>query len=324
MKTTFFEKFFSNPFNSRNITDARLQAFARKLIVALTLNNPSGIFDADILALTTDYTAYFGNYVTKAVDSADSASATITIDDATITFVKGVRSHYNGIAAVYPAGSAVYKQIFPKGMTEFSRLTRINIQSTSHRMAVKANQYKATLGGTAFADLFASYETLITDSLATQNESKGTLKTTRGSIKTSRLPVEISCLIAMYSIGKAFAPDFIKCNTYFEFGQLYSDLPSTTVLRMGMVAGNSTAICIDSAIVAKSVFVIKNKSDLPQQYYGTQVLNGVMVGVLIDLPAHSEVTVPFAAFGSTDMLFLYVKNSTDFNGNWEVQMSLAA
>lgn len=142
-------------------------------------------------------------------------------------------------------------------------------------------------------------------------------------MKTSRVTVENAVCVALYSIGKAFAPDYVKCNTYFDFNLLYSDLPATTMLRSGTVAGNSTIVCINSGIIAKSIFVIKNKSDLPQQYYGTQVVNGVMVGVVIDVPAHSEKTVPFAAFGSTDMLFLYVKNTTAFSGNWEVQMELA-
>ena len=319
---TFFEKFYSNPFSSKSIIDARLQNFVRLLIETLTLNNPGGIFDADILLLTTNYTAYFGNYIAKAVDAADSASSTITIDDATATFVAGTRSHYSIIEAVYAKGSAIYKQFFPKGLTEFSRLTRTNVLSVSHRMTVKTSQYESTLGGAPFAALFAGYESVIAAAILAQNQSKGTLRTTRGSIKTSRLPVETACLVAMYSIGKAFAPDFVKCNTYLDFNLLYTDLPSTTMLRSGIVAANSSMVCIDTAIVAKSVFVMKNKSDLPLQYYATHVVNGTMVGILIDVAAHTEKTVPFAGFGSADMLFLYVKNSTDYAGGWEVKMEI--
>jgi hypothetical protein len=94
------------------------------------------------------------------------------------------------------------------------------------------------------------------------------------------------------------------------------------MVKSGVVAGNSSIVCIDSSIVAKSIFVLKNKSDLPQQYYATQVVNGAMVGVLIDVAAHTEKTVPYAEFGSADMLFLYVKNSTDYSGSWEVKMEL--
>lgn len=323
MKQTFFQKYYSNVFKAERITDARFQNFIRFLIETLTLNNPGGIFDADILALTTGYTAYFGNYTTKAVDAADSASSTLNIDDVTAVFIAGVRSKYNTIAAVYPKGSVIYKQFFPKGLTEFSKVTRINVQSISHRMAFKANQYKSTLGGAPFAALFAGYETNITAAIGTQNTSKGTLKTTRGAVKTSRVPLENACTTAMYSVGKAFSPDFVKCNTYFDFGLLYSDLPATTMVKSGSVAGNSDMVCIDTSIIERSIFVLKNKSDLPLQFYGTHVVNGVMVGVAIDLAPHTEKTVPFAGFDSLDMLFLYVKNTTDFAGNWEVKMELA-
>jgi hypothetical protein len=323
MRLHYFEKFYSNVFSAANITDARLQNFVRLLIETLTLNNPGNIFDADILAITNGYTAYFGNYIAKGVDAAESASSTITIDDATTSFVDGTRSKYSLIESVYSKGSAIYKQFFPKGLTEFSRITRINVLSVSHRMTVKSAQYQATLGGAPFAALFAGYESVISAAITNQNQSKGNLKTTRGSVKTSRLPVETACLVGMYSVGKAFAADFVKCNTYFDFGLLYSDVPSTTMVKSGSVAGNTSIVCIDNSIVEKSIFVLKNKSDLPLQFYGTQVLNGVMVGVAIDMAAHTEKTAPFAEFGSADMLFLYVKNDTAFAGNWEVKMELA-
>ena len=224
MRRTFFEKFFSNNFNFSRITDARLQNFVRSVIEALTLNNPGGVFDADILALTNGYNLYFGNYTTKGVDVADDMSSNIGIDKETALFVKGVKTNYNGIANVYPKGSIVYKQFFPKGLTEFSKLTRINVQTVSHRMAVKADQYQSTLGGAPFAALFAGYETSITDALKTQNQTKGSVRTVRGSVKTSRLPVENAITGAMYSVGKQFNPDYIKCATYFDFVLLFSDI----------------------------------------------------------------------------------------------------
>lgn len=65
MKTPFFKKFFSTICSAKNITDERLQAFIRSLIESLKLDNPSGIFDTEIAALTAGYSAYFGNYVIK-------------------------------------------------------------------------------------------------------------------------------------------------------------------------------------------------------------------------------------------------------------------
>ena len=320
MNVPFFGRFFSNNFDSSRIIDARLQNFVRFVIEALTLNNPGGVFDADILALTTGYNTYFGNYTTKGVDVADDMSSTIGIDEATALFVKGVRKNYNAIANVYSKGSVVYKQFFPKGLTELSKLTRINVQTVSHRMAVKAAQYQSTLGGAPFADLFAGYETSITDALKTQNQTKGSVRTVRGSVKTSRLPVENAISGAMYSVGKQFNPDYIKCATYFDFVLLFSDIPSTTTIKTGNVAGTSDMVCLDAGIVPKSIFVLKNKSDLPLSFYATHVVNGTMVGMSIDVAAHLEKIITFPEFGSADMLFLYVKNATPYSANWEVRL----
>jgi hypothetical protein len=90
-----------------------------------------------------------------------------------------------------------------------------------------------------------------------------------------------------------------------------------------LVLANTILLCIGDLIVPKSIFVLKNKSDMPLQFFATHVLNGVMVGVAIDVPAHTEKEVPFAEFGSADMLFLYVKNDTAYAGNWYAKMTAA-
>jgi len=114
MRLSFFGKYYSNFFSSKNITDARFQAFVRFLIESLTLNNPSGVFDADIAALTAAYTAFFGNYLTKGVDAADSASATISIDEATQLFIDGVRKNYKQLLRCIRRGRLSINNFFQK------------------------------------------------------------------------------------------------------------------------------------------------------------------------------------------------------------------
>ena len=187
---------------------------------------------------------------------------------------------------------------------------------------MKSNQYKTQLGGAPFAAKYATLETDITTTMGTQTTSNTTVKTAAGTVKTSRLPVENALMTAMFSVGKQFFPDITKCLTYFDFSLLYGDGTNPTVLKSGSVLAHTILLCIGDLIVPKSVFILKNKSDLPQQYFATHVLNGVMVGVAIDVPAHSEKEVPYAGFGSADMLFLYIKNDTDFAGKWEVSMQV--
>ncbi len=65
---------------------------------------------------------------------------------------------------------------------------------------------------------------------------------------------------------------------------------------------------------------LKNKSDFPVTFFATHVLNGAMVGMPIVVQQHHDTVVTFADFGAADMLFLYVKDETDYAGNWEVKV----
>ena len=322
MKITFFDKFYSNAFHISRIIDSRLQTFVRFVIAALTLNNPAGVFDDVILKLTNAYNTYFGDYNTKSIDKSDATSYTVEQKDAIQAFTNGVHADYNLIASKFPKGSAIYKQFFSKGLDEFNNVTLGNILQLANRMKVKANQYKTQLGGATFAARYATFETDITTTMGTQTTSNTTVKTSIGTVKTSRVPVEEALMTTMFSVGKQFFPDITKCLTYFDFSLLYADGTNPTVEKSGLVLANTIMLCIGDLIVPKSVFVLKNKSDLPQQYFATHVLNGVMVGVAIDVLAHTEKEVPFAEFGSADMLFLYVKNETDFAGNWYARMQV--
>ena len=322
MNISFFKKFFSNVFHVHNIIDSRLQSFVRFVIAALTLNNPLGIFDDVILKLTNAYTTYFGDYNAKSIDKSDATGYTVGQRDAIRAFTDGVHADYNLIASKYPKGSTIYKQFFSKGLDEFNNVTLGNILQLAHRMAVKANQYKAQLGGAPFAARYATFETNITTTMGTQTVSNTTVKTGAGTVKTSRLPVENALMTAMFSVGKQFFPDITKCLTYFDFSLLYGDGTNPIVEKSGLVLGHTVLLCIGNLIVPKSIFILKNKSDLPQKYFAAHVLNGAMVGVVIDVPAHTEKEVPFAEFGSADMLFLYIKNDTDFAGKWEVSMKV--
>ena len=315
-------EFFSNRFNPKRIIDSRLQTFIRFVIAALTLSNPLGVFDDVILKLTNAYTTYFGDYNAKSIDISDATGYTVGQKEAIQAFIDGVHEDYNLIASKFKKGSAIYKQFFSKGLDEFNNVTLGNILQLAHRMTVKANQYKTQLGGAPFAARYATFETNITTTMGTQTTSNTTVKTAAGTVKTSRVPVENALMTAMFSVGKQFFPDMTKCLTYFDFSLLYGDGTNPTVLKSGLVLAHTTLLCIGDLIVPKSVFILKNKSDLPQQYFGAHVLNGVMVGIAIDVPAHTDREVTFPEFGSAEMLFLYVKNSTDFAGKWEVSMQV--
>ena len=222
MYKSTFELFFTNLYDVPRIIDARLQVFTRNAIAAVNNSNPSNVFDAHVAALQASYDTYFGKSETKGVAKAERKGKTKTLNTITKEFADTVREKYNFIASVFPETSAQYTEFFPTGLTEFSRLTRANILAVSHRIATKATEYKAQLGGQAFADIFTGYETAIEAAIKEQNKGKTKVKSLQSDVINSRQPVEDALMKLMYKIGDTYWPDAEKCQSYFDFSLLFA------------------------------------------------------------------------------------------------------
>ena len=315
-----FDRFISDLFEGPKIINARLQVFLRMVIVSLTANNIDGAFTALIATLTTAYTSYFGNFETKNVTIAERIGKTRSLDIESRLFADTVRSKYSTIEAVYAIGTPVYLEFFPYGLNEISELSRTNIQAISHRFATKTTEYKATLGGQPFADIFTDLETGITNALEAQDVKKANVHNITTDLIVSRKPVEDQLMKAMFMVGAKFWPNQAVCRSYFDFSVLYGKNNSQSVVEKGEVLTMSTALCVGTGINPSAVFTLKNKADFPVTYFAAHVVDGAEVGVPIVVPPHSQQVSTFAEFKAADMLFLYVKNDTAFTGNWEVRM----
>jgi len=320
MKNTLFDAFYTDLFDKHNIIDSRFQVFLRNLIESLTSNNPLGAFTTQIASLTAAYNTYFGNYETKSVNIAEKVGKTNSLDIVTALFANTVRSKYNAIAAVYPFGESVYHEFFPHGLTELSRLTRDNVQTVSHRIATKATQYMASLGGAPFAAIFTTLETNITAAISAQNTGKAVVKTITSTVYNNRAPVEDATMKAMYAVGLQCWPNGEACRSYFDFSLLFGVKTHQGVVETGIAAPGANTLCIGTGIVATAVFTLKNKSDFPVTFFAAHTSNGAAVGTPIVVLAHHDTVITFKEFGAADMLFLYVKNETIYAGNWEVRM----
>lgn len=180
------------------------------------------MFDAHVAALQASHDTYFGKSETKGVAKAERKGKTKSLDTITKEFTDTVRSKYNFLASVFPEGTATYIEFLPTGLTEMSRLTRANILGISHRIATKATEYKAQLGGQAFADIFTGYETAIEAAIKEQNKGKTKVKSLQSDVINSRQPVEDALMKLMYKIGDTYWPDEEKCQSYFDFSLLFA------------------------------------------------------------------------------------------------------
>jgi hypothetical protein len=178
----------------------------------------------------------------------------------------------------------------------------------------------SSLGGAPFAAIFTTLETNITAAIGAQNTKKSVVKTITSTVINNREPVETATMKAMYAVGLQFWPNQATCRSYFDFSLLFGVNTHPSVVKTGIVNANSNQLCVDSGIIATSVFTLKNKSDFPVTFFATHILNGTMVGTPIVVLAQHNTVSTFLEFGAADMLFLYVKNETEYAGNWEVKV----
>ncbi len=315
-----FQIFFSNLFDVPSITDSRLQLFCRFVIATLTTGNIAGILDSVLSPLNAAYLAYFGDSKSKSVNKAIKESSTSGLNVVVRSFADAVRTKHHLIASIYPEGSMEYIEFFPSGLTAFGKLTRGNILEVANQFALTADKYKTALGGVPFATIFSGYNTAIIAALGHQTDKKGLAKSINSDIITMRTPVEDALMKVMFKIGELFSPNWDKCMGFFDFSLLTPAHHIKGTTSSGELTGLAKSNCLDVAFTNTSTFLLKNPNIVPLYYFLSNVKNGVMVGVEIEMKPNSNYVATFEVFEGASGLFLNVKNKTDFIVNWEVHV----
>jgi hypothetical protein len=315
-----FQSFFSDLFNASTITDSRLQVFCRFVLATLNTANTAGILDSIISQLNTAYLEYFDDSKNKTVNKAIKESSTLGLNAVVRKFADAVRSKHHLIASIFPEGSMEYKEFFPGNLTAFSKLTRGNILEIANQFAVTAEKYKTALGGAPFAAIFTGFNTSIIAALGNQTDKKGITKTINSDIITNRAPVEEALMMVMFTIGKLYAPNWDKCMSFFDFSLLNAAHHTKGITNSGVLTGLAKSNCLDEPISSTTTFLLKNPNIVPLFYYLSNVKNGVMIGVEIEIKPTTNYVATFSEFESALGMYLNVKNKTDYTVNWEVHV----
>ena len=315
-----FQSFFSDLFNAPTITDSRLQVFCRFVLATLTTANTGGILDSVLTPLNTAYEAYFGDSKNKTVNKAIKESSTLGLNAVVRKFVDAVRTKHHLIASIFPEGTVEYKEFFPGGLSAFGHLTRGNVLEVVNQFAVTAEKYKTALGGAPFAAIFTGFNTSIIAALGNQTDKKGVAKTINSDIITNRAPVEEALMDVMYTIGKLYAPNWEKCMSFFDFSLLNASHHTKGITNSGVLTGLAKSNCLEEPITSTTTFLLKNPNIVPLFYYLSNVKNGVMIGVEVEIKPTTNYVATFSEFESALGMYLNVKNKTDYTVNWEVHV----
>ena len=317
-RVTRFMMFFSDLFSSASIIDSRLQIFCRYAIATITVANIEGIFDDVLLKLNTAYLAYFGELKEQTINKAIKKGKTKSLNLLVRQFADAVRLKYNLIASVYPIDTEAHTEFFPDGLTAFSKLNRGNILEITNQFAVTAEKYKAQLGGAAFVAIYTGFNTDIIAALGSQTIKKGAAKTISHDIIIMRAPLEDALMKLMFKVGLEFCPDWVKCSSFFDFSLLDADHHDTSKVYSGKLTGLQVSNCLSIIVTDTSIYKMDNPNKVPLNYFLSEKMNGIAVGLTISVDINSSKTVVFTDFGAPSGLYLNVANISDYDAKWKV------
>lgn len=108
-------------FKEKNLSDAKLQAFANEFLIRLVLpaNNPGGKYNQLLLQTTTLYQNYYGTINNQLTQDAVGKGTTVAMNEALEAVISKLRSLQGLAKYKFGEESSIYHELYPQGMTEY-------------------------------------------------------------------------------------------------------------------------------------------------------------------------------------------------------------
>ena len=183
---TQLERFFENPFDTREISDDNLKKFSEDSLRRMSAALDDGADPEGILAATAAaHNDYFGALTDEDTKTAVRKALTISMNSVLVEFQRTVSRREGTIRGEFGAESPQYAEFFPSGLTEYANATLANVETLMTRMATASAKYKDALGK-AFVDRFAGLLTQFKAARTQQLEGKGDVAVCNTTTKEKR------------------------------------------------------------------------------------------------------------------------------------------
>ena len=212
---------FGNIFDDVRITPNYLARFADDAKAKLTDNNDTNEYDAVLTPLTAAIIPLRRELGEVDTTLNIQVGKTMTVD-AFISVFKGYMGEkYIPIAAALGGDKTpAFLEFYPKGKTEYTKVTKTKMPTIMERLKVAATTHQAAIGATISGELQAfqaQWETVREKQL----EEKAAVKTNRTDRSVARRDVELALLKTIHFIADKFPGDVARCKTFFDFNLLF-------------------------------------------------------------------------------------------------------
>jgi hypothetical protein len=215
------EMLFGNIFNDERITPKYLERFSDDHLAKLTKNNTGTTYTSLINAVTNALTPFKAELGDVDTSLNTLEGKTLTVDTFITGFVSYMKDNYINIAAKLGGdNTAAFIEFYPKGKTEYNRVTKTQMPTIMTRLNTAATSNATALGTTITAQLQA-FQTQWTSLRKTQLEGKASLKTNRQERSSTRINLELALLGSIHFIAQKFPGDVEKAMVFFNFSLLF-------------------------------------------------------------------------------------------------------
>lgn len=309
-------------FADEKLSDANLRAFTEDHLirVAITENNPAGVYDLLITQTETRYTSYFGKITNEATIKAISEGLTINMNNARAATEAKISQLQGLVKFKFGEGTDIYQQFYPQGMDEYYQAKIGDILPLFIRFK---NVAEANLTADYPAEV-STYNSLLTEFTKARDKQEtafgqidalGTGRHEDRKALTLQLTTNF-LTIALNNLGK---PD--RFDDYYD--PRYLPIESDNGIREDKVAASGMDHIPTSALTIKPDTKIKllNPGTTVLQYYFGPSANSQPDDTIIDIaPGASSVKLA-SDLGFTALnTFLNVKNTGAAEGKYRVEI----
>ena len=210
------KRYFENPFASVEISSEELRIFAEDHIGRITAH---GSYAAMVTATQALFDPFDDALSARAQQIGSVSGDTITKDQVLQLFRTKIRQRRGRIVDIMGETSADFHEIFPQGLTYYTRVTMQTAKQRLDYLVEKLTKFQAQLGAPLTAE-FADIRTSFEGARSAQVGGMGAVSTARGEVKSTRTALELQLLDNLLTLAKEFKGQPEKAMEFFDQSKL--------------------------------------------------------------------------------------------------------
>ena len=317
-------KFLESPFKTLKASKPKLFKFYNdhlsRLKRAITNGEP---FSSLLSATETAVTNLKISLGDQSSSSALGESKTMTVDNVIKWFKSIIALREANILIHFPLNSDIYKEFFPHGMTEYSKINKTTAENLMMQIIKALTNHKTELGQ-PLLDEFISIQTAYDKARDEQLQQKEETVTQRESWETNLGIIEEQAFQNLLAIAKVHSGNPKKITLFFDESIVklhhYNAQGDEILPYILKITAKSTKAALISFSVDDKLYLY-NTSDVALFYYGATTADTPTPPTAIELPAGESIEITAASIGAPLNKYLLFTNM-DASEEGEVEITL--